>query len=454
MKLGPIIHGGLLVVALGVAYKGWTKEETSKPSVGTVEVWSHDPATFTGIAYDAERKSVKATWRSEGADRYLWGEVARVSPKARKPKEGEEAKPEEKDEDQETTSREFPVDADTGEEMVANFAQLKALTALGKLDDAKSKEYGLSDSKESLSVSFKDGQENLIVGARVYGGSDRYVLHAESGKAYVLSSSVLRPLDAGETSLRLKKMHGYDAEHLAKVAVDSEGAKKDMVKTEVTDEKGAHEAWASADAPTKADLTLDSFLDRADKLSPIEYLAEDPQAAKIVRLSYQDKAGKEIGFLEFFRKVPPELERRDDGAVPDALKAEDKKEKPPEIEYYIRTERTRIWGKVSRLAAERFDQDVANLFGREAPPTTPTPEPPPGPPPGAPGPHGAPAPGPHGAPAPGPHGMSPAPGKPAAPPAPKPAGAAPPAGKPATAKPPAAKPSAPPASKPATKPTP
>lgn len=371
MKLGPIVHGGLLIAALLVAYTGWTKDETKKPDVGTVAVWSHAASGFGGIAYDATKKSVKASWRGEGADRHLWGEVTRTKPTPRKPKkDAGDTTPEPP---AETVTRQFPVDPDIGEEMVANFSDLKALSSLGALTEEKQKEYGLAESKDNLSVSFKEGQENLIIGSRVYGGSDRYVLHAESGKGYVISSKVLRPLDAGETSLRLKKLHGYEDDLVEQVKVDSEGAVKSMVRTEVKDEKGSRKAWAYAEAPGKADLTLDSFLDRAAKLAPVEYIMDDPGAVKIARISYQTKGGKELGYMEFFRKVPPELANKE--AVPDKLQDPDaKKEKPPEIEYFIRTERTRVWGKISRLAAERFDQDVASLYEREAPPTTPVPE--------------------------------------------------------------------------------
>jgi hypothetical protein len=112
-----------------------------------------------------------------------------------------------------TSTREFPVGKE-GRDVVASLSHLRALKDLGKLSDQQKEEYGLTDSKENLTVFFKGGkQRSLIVGERVFGGSDRYVLQADSGKGYVLShSEILRHIDGAETSLGLKDLHRFQEE--------------------------------------------------------------------------------------------------------------------------------------------------------------------------------------------------------------------------------------------------
>ena len=509
MKIGPVAHGALTVLALGFAYQTWTRDKTEAPKAGEVTVWNESVGDFESFAYDGDNKSVKVEKRTEGKDTFYWGSVttSKKPPKPKVPVKGDDpekavkdgehgmppggpgmvpgkpggpgmvpgkpgatppgkpgAKPGEKpatttppgkttpgkttpakpatttpakpatttpakpaakttpakpapsphhlqeppgdedegepeeggmdtpdqsgpgappaEEEMVTTTREFPI-GKGGRELVESLSHLRALRDLGKLSDQQKEEYGLTDSKENLTVFFKGGKQySLIVGERVFGGSDRYVLQSDSGKGYVLSNSeIMRHIDGAETSLGLKDMHRFqeDAEeeppktpqdpNMPKPAKDRypgvqniqiEGGKnsKELVRADATDPKGVKTlGWASKDKAGQADISLSNFLSQIDRLRPTEY---DPSVSessleKILTVKYTGGGGKVLGQFEFFKKT----------VVTPEVKTNEGEDKAPEggVEYYVKTELTRIPGKVSRMAAERVEQDIPTLFG-------------------------------------------------------------------------------------------
>jgi hypothetical protein len=460
MKVGPIAHGVLLVAALGLAYKSWTREVPKETKVGTHVVWNEDPASFTGLSFDSENKSVRLERKGKGKDAYLWATVTRTNktptPKATpaapegtpaapgkpgtpvkpatpakpttppaeaakpatptkptdapaKPTDApakpptatppvEAAKPgpaKASDEDPhghgappeggtdeaaaapgadatdatdpvgpgepapvpETvrTEKQFPVGAE-GDTLVTNLSQLRALRVLGVLSEDKKTEYGLTEGTESLSVSFGSTSHELVVGARVFGGSDRYVLDPTSGKAYVISTEIMKPLDGAESGLMLKKLHAYEDDAVEKLEIDTSFGKKALVKKVVEDEGKKQTGWALADKPDAPDQTLTNFISQVEKLKPTEYAPtlEVASLEKVLTVSYAGKAGA-LGNLVLYRRPPQPPEPGAKGE--------------PKPEYYVQTELTRVPGKVSFGAAERLENnDVPQLFGKPGKP--------------------------------------------------------------------------------------
>ena len=287
-----------------------------------------------------------------------------------------------------TTTKEFPVGAD-GVKLVEQLAHLRALRDLGKLSDQQKEEYDLTDSKENLTVFFAGGeQRSLIVGGRVFGGSDRYVLDTDSGKGYVLSNSeIMRHMDSAENTLGLKVLHSFQEgieeptpttpvdpkapkpkkdmfAPVGKISVEAPSGARELVRTQVTDPKGnVVSGWTAADKPGPPDLTFANFLNQVDRLKPTDYdtALDASTLTKVLTITYEKAGGGELGEFVLYKKesVSPE--------VSPAVGPEDKEdEKKGEVEYYVHTELTRVLGKVSKMSAERVEGDVPQLFG--APP--------------------------------------------------------------------------------------
>ena len=292
-----------------------------------------------------------------------------------------------------TTTKEFPVGAD-GVKLIEQLAHLRALRDLGKLSEQQKEEYQLTDSKENLTVFFAGGeQHSLIVGGRVFGGSDRYVLDTDSGKGYVLSNSeIMRHMDSAENTLGLKVLHAFPEgieepaanpsadpkapkpkkdmfAPVGKISVEAPSGSRELVRAQSTDPKGnVITGWTAADKPGPPDLTFANFLTQVDRLKPTEYDSslDASTLTKVLSLHYQKPGGGDLGTFILYKKesVSPE--------VTPAVGPEDKpEEKKEEVEYYVHTELTRVLGKVSKMSAERVEGDVPQLFGAEPKPKDP-----------------------------------------------------------------------------------
>jgi hypothetical protein len=279
--------------------------------------------------------------------------------------------------------KEFPV-GKAGQELVENLVHLRALRELGVLTDKQKEDYALAESKENLTVFFKGGkQRSLIIGARVFGGGDRYVMNADTGKGYVLSNSeIMRHVDGAENSLGLKNLHRFQEEAeepaadphdpkapkkrdrypgVGEIEVETPSGKRNLVRHDQADPKsgGTKIGWADKQKPGEADMTFANFLSQVERLKPVDY---DPsldvaKLTKILTLRYRKAGGNVMGTFELYRKGA--------AVTPEVAPSEESKSQN-QTEFYVKTELTRVPGKVSRMAAERVAEDVPQLFG--APP--------------------------------------------------------------------------------------
>jgi hypothetical protein len=318
-----------------------------------------------------------------------------------------------------------------------------------KLDSKPTNIVTMKDGKQvsttTLTVTFKDGSKRTFnIGGSVYGGSDKYAMDPQSGKAYVLSKDLLSGLEIGESSLHLTEPRGFDAAKMDQVVIEAGGKSKTVSR--VTTKGGADgnatvKTWGDP-ATKKVDQTAANFVENVNNMRPMEYAADLKLSdlTLIVKLTYKDERGALLGSLQLFKHEKP-------GKLAEGQELDPANPPKGETEYYIVTPKTRVPALVRKDTAQRSESDVETVFsgkqpepksavdphgnpfgpagnvptGGPAAPTAPT----------APNPHGAAAPDPHGAAptagsaaAPNPHGALPAPtnaGSAAAPKAPTPA---------------------------------
>jgi hypothetical protein len=166
----------------------------------------------------------------------------------------------------------------------------------------------------------------------------------------VLASEIMRHIDAAETALGLKTYHAFDeVEDLRRLAVEAGGTTIELVRLDLEEDKNEKKTtrttWARAESENIEDVTMANFVDRVSKLRPVEYLPDlsAESLTRLARFSYRDAGGKELGYMELY-------EGPGDSDAPDA-----------KDEYYMKTEVTRVLGRVSRLTAERVDQDLVEI---------------------------------------------------------------------------------------------
>jgi len=408
MKRGPIIHGVLLVAMLIFAYQTWTREEKKEPKIGTVKVWGKEKGKLTTLLFETKDRTVRVEERAEGNDKYLWGKEIRVTHKHKRPPKRktpadagpEPAKPEEPEDEVTTTTREFPV-GDAAEQAWDYFTDLKALRDLGELSDDERKKFGVDESTDNITAVFSDGERSLILGGKIYGSQDRYVLDTESNHVYALAGEVLRSLKSGETTLRVKNLHKYKPDEVQKVRVSTPaGDERNLIRITVPGAKVDTKTWANAETPDKPDQTMANFLAEIDKVKPARFHQDlDPKTlTPLLTIEYRDGKGAEIGHFEMYKKVKaPEPKPEGEAAegekpgekaaepkpgekaaepkpgekaaepkpgekAAEAKPEDEKAEELEKAEYYVRTERTRVLGTFGHHQGEQLESDLKQMF--------------------------------------------------------------------------------------------
>jgi hypothetical protein len=383
MRRGPVIHGALLLAALLFAYQTWTREETLTPLTGDVVVWAVPPPSIQAITLEAEGRVIRIERRSDAQGPYLWGLDTRIIEEYEEYKKGAPDASTQSGRPfapvTRTSTREFMV-SDKGEALIAHLSELRALRALGKLDEDKHALYELNDKTQTISVIHDGGTRSLRIGGKVFGGSDRYALDPSTGEGYVIAQVVTRDLANGEAGMRLNKIHDYADDEVGKAIIEARGQKRTMVRITATDDRGREgRTWADAQTPTKPDQTMANFLRNIDVLRPARFAPEEDVARleRVLRVEYQTRAGAPLGWLELYQQPIAA------GAEPGGAEGTGQTETPPgapaavappstpgqpaperRAAFLMRTELTRVLAGVPHTTASRIVADIEPIFGQ------------------------------------------------------------------------------------------
>ncbi len=357
MKLAKtnIIHGALLAVALGFAWQTLTRKVAPDRPPGSVTLWGGSPAEIVSVHYESELPTESRAIDVVRKDGYLWGVSKRTTkppkppvppvpppPAPGTPDAGTPAPAPEPPKQVEpvVTTREFTV-GEAGTKLLEKLVPLVALRDLGKLDEARKKEYGLDAPKGKLVVKRAGASHELIVGGNVFGGGDRYVLERSSGRVFVVADDAIRPLDTGEVTLPERKLHAFEPADIAEVLVQGGGKERRVLRK--TEPGKPKPIWSDAATPAVEDQTLAAFMDRVSPLAPLDYPSPAPTDAEltlVLKFTYRSAKSAELGTTELYKK--PAL-------------------KEGTFDWYVKSERTRVVARVSAPVAERLEQDLASL---------------------------------------------------------------------------------------------
>jgi hypothetical protein len=380
---GVIVHGALLAVMLIYGYRTWNKKEEARPAGGEVVMWTRAETDLEAIELTSEKRTVRIERRVLAKDSYWWGtETKQVKkpklPEPPKPVPDDPATPDvdeskaapppppaEPEFTEETVTTEFPVGPE-GEKLVKQYARMRAIKGIGVPSEQVKKDYGLAESQTSVGVVFGDGAKTLVVGGKVFGGSDRYLQDLDTGKVFVVLGTMVSLLEGGEASLRPVELRAFDPKSAQQIEIAANGKTKTVarikVKPPAPETPDPHAPPPSADELVEtwgqgqtADTTAANFIDKLEKLRPSSYDPKTDAASldPVVVLTYKDRGGKQLGTFKLLRRVKAQPE----GSTSNAQT----------FEYFVWTERTRVPAPVSPMQAERVEQDVSTLFTETTP---------------------------------------------------------------------------------------
>lgn len=330
---GLFVHVGLFVLASASAVAVWTRDEQPKALVQTeATVWSGRPADVAKVVFEGKNRKVSLESKSDKLGAYYLGTLEReatpppANPDAGAPPPAPGSK----------TKTDF-VGVGVAQKLVESLAPLKALRALGRIPEDRAAEFGLAEPEGTLTVTIGGAERKLVLGGTTPGGGDRYVREPQTGETYVIDGGAMRDLDTAESRLVERDLHGWKEAEVSTAELSAGGKKRQIVR-------GGPEGkrfWADPAAADQKDETAANFMAKLDRLRPTDYVTSEPAGkSEVLRVEYA--AGSSLGFLELVR-VP----------------AADPAGKP---DYFVRTERTRLYAKVPAQTAEQVEQDLGSIL--------------------------------------------------------------------------------------------
>ena len=317
------LHAGLLAVAASAAGWAYTRDRTVTPSLPTeVTLWSGRAADVDRITWDTKSRRVVLTGKSDAEGRFFEGTVDRDAAPAGDAGAGNHV------------FSTFVSVASAGK-LAEGLAQLKAVRAIGRVEGSRAEEYGLAAPEGTLIVRVGGVEHKLLVGAQAPGGLDRYVLDPARGEAFAIHADPVRDLEAAETRLLERDLHAWKENDVVSARLTVGGRTREVVRGGDAGKR----FWADPTARDKADETVANWMQKLDRVRINDFVEKAPEGrATVLRVDYQGASGK-LGFVE--------LSRAKDAAGKD--------------EWYLTSERARLWGKVTPSLADQVAQDLETI---------------------------------------------------------------------------------------------
>ncbi len=332
-RVSLLLYFIILLASLALAYFTW--EQKPKKPGEKVPLLTCSKGDIVRITYTAEDQTVTVSKKKSpysGASAW-WVEVVRSGkdPAA----EGS------------STSEIFKAN-DRLQATIDKFCPWKALRSLGKLEEGKREEFGLTESAETLLIERSAGPRTFRLGDATFGPKDRYAADDLTGEVYLVAGQGLRDLKRSKTRFMERSLHAFKTKDVARIRLRAGDKEKELVRH--ASEDGKEQGWADSGSPEDAKVLYRNWVRRLSTLRPTDFMdspadgegcVAPPGSSQELSLTFFGPT-KEIGFLTLYR-------------------GEGKDEKE-EATYYACSEHTEIVVKVPKTQAETILKDLEDLL--------------------------------------------------------------------------------------------
>ena len=237
--------------------------------------------------------------------------------------------------------------SDQADKLLELFAPLKSVRALGKVDPAKAKELGLTDSKKSLMITAHGVPTKFIIGGTSYGGGDSYVQDPE-GRVFLISQRLISDFEFAESRLMERRLHRFERADFDRLEITVAGKRRVLLQKSRQDPQNFF--FAEEATPDKRDDTLKNWVEKVLRMAINDYVAqgEEPQPSSAAPMSGAPAMG-DIVTLRFF-----------DGrkSLGSAVLSRYQNPKTNQVEFFARTENTIGQVRLLTATAESAIQDA------------------------------------------------------------------------------------------------
>jgi len=257
MNKSILIYAVILVLSLGASWKHYT-DDTPAAKVG-VSLIDVKKDSLQQISYDSPDLKVTFEVRKDDVGSYGWVSIKEV--KKKKQPDGSETT--------EESAQSFKAGS-AGDKLIETWAPLMAIRDLGKPDDARLKEFGLTDSTTTITVQAGGRTVTLELGAEVYGTKDYYVRDRSSGVVYVLDDEAVKSFKFAKTKLKDSLLSSAKKEEIEWIKIGRGSQTVKWEQKNIADRSAAFFARTEGDG--SKDETFNNWLDKLLKVRSSDYL--------------------------------------------------------------------------------------------------------------------------------------------------------------------------------------
>ncbi len=299
MKSALIGYGLALSLALAGAYQTWTHEGNPDLSGATV-ILDVERDDLEALVFESPSGRVRLEMREDELGPYVW---AQTDPNAASAAEPEPTDPSAPPEPAPVlnTPQAFKTGA-AGETIAAGAAPFVAKRVLEGVDESKLEELGFGEEQATLTFLRKGRDAKTYeVGAKAYGGSNRYVRDPEDGTVYIVAASLLDSLDTAERSLPDRSLLAFDVTDIETISVRAAEAEATYVQNNPDDR--AARSWSSSGS-SEPNAAAAGWFDKALRLKVLRYIDEANKPAGLQEaFSMTVTAGRKSSEATIFRAV-------------------------------------------------------------------------------------------------------------------------------------------------------
>jgi len=264
MKSAVIGYGLALTLALVGAYQTWTHEGDPDLSGSTI-ILDVDRDDLEAIVFESPSGRVRLELREDDLGPYVW---AQTEPKAAPVAESDEETPS-SPKPAPSKPQAFKAGA-AGETIAKGAAPFVAKRVLEGVDDSKLEELGFGEGQASLTFHRKDRDtKSYEVGAKAYGGSNRYVRDPEDGTVFIVAASLVDSLETAERSLPDRSLLAFDVTDIDMISV--RGGEADATYVQNNPDDRAARFWSTPGSSDPSPAAAGWF-DKALRLKVLRYI--------------------------------------------------------------------------------------------------------------------------------------------------------------------------------------
>lgn len=240
--------------------------------------------------------------------------------------------------------------SDLADKMLLQFSPLRALRAIGTVDEAKAKELGLTDTKKELLISARGQTYAFAIGNTSYGSGDYYAKDGQ-GRVFLLSHNLIGDFEFAESRMMERRLHRFSQPDFTRVEVSVNGKTRTLQQQKREDAQNYF--FADQSTPDKRDDSLKNWIDKVLRMAIQDYVAqgEEPKGDSEQVASSTAPAVKtgDLMTLRFFDG------RKELGS---AVLSRFINPKTNQVEYFARTETTIGMVRLLTATSESAVQDA------------------------------------------------------------------------------------------------